>query len=87
MYVSETWALRKAEQNLLERTEKTRMLRWMMGIKRIAKTRNEEIRATEGETNKSETIREARLRWLGSVDRKTEEDVVMRRWKMEVGGH
>ena len=40
MYGSETWALRKAEQNLLERTE-LRMLRWMMGIKRIEKIRTE----------------------------------------------
>ena len=31
--------------------------------------------------NISEKIREARLRWLGHVTRKTEEDVVMRRWK------
>ena len=30
----------------------------------------------------SENIREARLRWLGQVERKTEEDVVMRTWKM-----
>ena len=36
--------------------------------------------------NISENIREARLRWLGRVERKTE-DVVMRTWKMEVGGH
>ena len=42
MYGSETWALRKAEQNLLERTE-IRMLRWMMGIKRIEKIMTEEI--------------------------------------------
>ena len=34
--------------------------------------------------NISEKIREARLRWLGHVERKTEEDVVMRRWKMKV---
>ena len=32
-------------------------------------------------------IREARLRWLGQVARKTEKDVVMRTWKMEVDGH
>ena len=31
--------------------------------------------------NISEKIREARLRWLAPVERKTEEDVVMRRWK------
>ena len=33
--------------------------------------------------NISENIREARLRWLGHVERKTEED----NEKMEVGGH
>ena len=34
----------------------------------------------------SEEIREARLRWEGHVERKTEEDVGIRTWKMEVGG-
>ncbi len=53
----------------------------MMGIKRTEKIRNEEIRARAGVANISETIREARLRWLGHVERKTEEDVVMRTWK------
>ena len=43
--------------------------------KRIEKMKNEEIR------NISNIIREARLRWLGRVDRKTEEDVVTRTWK------
>ena len=62
MYGNETWALIKAEQNLLERTE-MRMLRWMMGIKRIEKIRNEEIRARTCVANISEKIREARLRW------------------------
>ena len=31
--------------------------------------------------NISEKIREARPRWLGHVERKTREDVVMRTWK------
>ena len=34
--------------------------------------------------NVSEKIREAKLRWLGHVERKTEEDILMRTWKMEV---
>ena len=55
MHGSETWALRKAEQNLLERTE-MRMLRWIMGIKRIGKIRNEEIGARAGVANISEKI-------------------------------
>ena len=78
--------LRKAEQNLLERTE-MRMLRWMMGIKRIEKNRNEEIRARADVANISYKIREARPRWLGHVERKTEKEVVMRTWKLEVGRH
>ena len=49
-----------------------------MEIKRIEKIRNEEIRAWAGVANISKKIREARLRWLGNVERNIEEDVVMR---------
>ena len=55
-----------------------------MGIKRIDQIRNVEIRARPGVANISENIREARPRWLGHVERKTDEDVVMRTMKMEV---
>ena len=58
-----------------------------MGIKRIEKIRNEEIRARSGVANISGKIREARLRWLDHVERKTEEDVVMITCTMEVGRH
>ena len=52
MYGSETWALRKAEVNLLERTE-MRMLSRMMGMKSIENIRTEEIRAKVCVANKS----------------------------------
>ena len=55
-----------------------------MGMQRIEKIMNEEIRVM---ANIIETMREAILNWSGHVARKTEEDVVMRTWKMEVGGH
>ena len=58
-----------------------------MGIKRIEKIRTEGIRTRAGVANVSEKIREARLRWLGHEERKTDEDVVMRTCKMEVCGH
>ena len=48
------------------------MLRRVMGIKRIEKTRNEDIRARAGMANTSEKIREARLRWLGHLGTNTE---------------
>ena len=40
---------------MLERTE-LRMLRWMMGIKRIEKIRTEEIRARAGVANTDENV-------------------------------
>ena len=49
--------------SMLERTEMI-MLRWMVGIKRIEKIRNEEIRAMAGVANISQKIRKARLRLL-----------------------
>ena len=48
------------------------MLRRTMRKKRIEKIRNEEIRERAGVANISEKIREARLRWLGHVEIKTE---------------
>ena len=54
---------------LLERIE-IRMLRCMIGIKRIEKIRNEEIRARAGVANKSKKIIEAGQRSLGHVERK-----------------
>ena len=47
----------------------------------IERIRNKEIRARAGVANMSEKIREARLRGLGHVERKTEEVVVMITWK------
>ena len=44
-----------------------------------------QTRARAGGANTSEKIRLARLMWLGHVERNTDEDLVMRTWKMEVG--
>ena len=38
------------------------------------------LRARAGVANISEQIREARFRWLGHVERKTDKYVVMRTW-------
>ena len=57
---------RKADQDLLERRD-MRMLRWMMGIKRIEKIRREEIGTRTGVAN---IIREMRmLRWMMGIKR------------------
>ena len=54
----------------------------MMGIKRIEKIRNEEIRARAGVANTSETIREEMVRPCGEKDRRRCSNE-----NMEVGGH
>ena len=58
-----------------------------MGIKIIEKIGNEETRATTGVTNINQKIREARLRWLGHVERETEENVLPGNENMEVAGY
>ena len=45
-------------------------------MKRIEKIRNEEIRARAGVANTREKIREARLRWLGHVERNTDDHII-----------
>ena len=70
MYGSKNWELRKVGQNLLERTE-IRVFRWSMGINRVENTVAEEIKAWAYVANISEKIREARLRWLGHLERNT----------------
>ena len=50
-----------------------RMLRRMMGIKRIETIMTEEIQTIADVANMSEQIRDARQRWLGHVEGMTEE--------------
>ena len=45
MYGAEKWALKKAQENILEVAE-MRMLRWMCGVTKLDKIRNERIRGT-----------------------------------------
>ena len=58
-----------------------------MGIKRIRKIRDEEIRARAGVANICEKPGKMILGRIGHVERKTEEGVVMGAWKMKEGGH
>ena len=55
LHGSDSWTQRKAEQNLRERTDR-RMLRRMMGIKRIEPITNECIRTRAGVANINQKI-------------------------------
>ena len=75
MYGSETWALRKREEQQLDRTE-IRMLRWMLGISLRERRRNDDIRAEASVVAISEKIREAIIDM-----RREEEDPVEVAWR------
>ena len=45
MYGAETWAVKKAQEKKLDVAE-MRMLRWMSGVTKLDKIRNERIRGT-----------------------------------------
>ena len=70
--------------SMLERTEMI-MLRWIMRMKRIEKTGNEEIRARAGLANMSKKIRKVRLRllctWIERLKKMCSNE------NMKMGGH
>ena len=68
MYGSETWALRKREEQQLDRTE-MRMLRWMLGISSRERRRNYDIRAEAGVVAISEKIRSYKKKKLEEARR------------------
>ena len=45
MYGAETWAVKKAQEKKLDVAE-MRMLRWMSGVTKLDRIRNERIRGT-----------------------------------------
>ena len=71
IYVAETWALKKAHENKLE-VEEMRMLRWMCGVTKLDKIRNERIRGTTKVGEITKKVQERRLKWYGHVMRREE---------------
>ena len=68
MHGSETRALRKREEQQLDRTE-MRMLRWMLGISLRERRRNDDIRAEAGVVAISEKIRSYKKKKLEEARR------------------
>ena len=65
-----------------------RMLRWMCGVTKLDKNRNERIRGTTkvGEITKKVGLQERRLKWYGHVMRREKHYVGMRAMVMKVQG-
>ena len=69
LYGAETWATTKRQEKRIEVTE-MRMLRWMCGVTRKDKIRNEHIRGTTRVAQASKKIIERRFIWYGHVMRR-----------------
>ncbi|VDP08057.1 unnamed protein product [Heligmosomoides polygyrus] len=74
MYGAECWPATKETESRLSVME-TKMLRWMAGVTRLDRIRNEAIRQKFGVVPIADQMREARLRWYGHVLRGKEDSV------------
>ena len=71
MYAAETWAVKKAQEMKLEVVE-MRMLRWMSGVTKLDRIRNEIIIGITKVGEISKKVQESRLKWYGHVLRREE---------------
>ena len=85
MYGAETWAVKKAQEKKLDVAE-MRMLRWMSGVTKLDRIRNERIRGTTKVGEISKKVPESRLKWYGHVLRREDEYIGKRVMGMEVPG-
>ena len=72
MYGAETWVVKKAREKKLDVAE-MRTLRWMSGVTKLDRIRNERIRGTTKLGEISKKLQESRLKWYGHVLRSEEE--------------
>ena len=84
-YGAETWPIKKTQEKKMDVAE-MRMLRWMCGVTRRDRIRNDLIRGTTKVTEVSKKLQERRLQWYGHVMRKDEEYVGRRMMRLEVEG-
>ena len=85
LYGAETWATTKRQEKRIEVTE-MRMLRWMCGVTRKDKIRNEHIRRTTRVAQASTKITERRLNWYGHVMRRDGEHILRKVLRADIPG-
>ncbi|XP_022199583.2 uncharacterized protein LOC111056513 [Nilaparvata lugens] len=85
LFGTNTWLVSKRQEKKMEVAER-RMLRWMCGVTRIDRIRNEEIRGTVGVVPLGRRMQEARMRWFGHVQRRKEDYVERRMLDLDLGG-
>ena len=75
LYGMEALALKRSEERLLDSTE-MRMLRWICGVSLHEHRTNDDIRKFAKVRNIKDKAREARLRWLGHIMRREEDNTL-----------
>ena len=69
MYGADTWTVKKAQQKKLDVAE-MRMLRWMIGVTKLGRIRNDRIRGTTTVGEISKKVQEGRLKWYGHIEKR-----------------
>ena len=85
LYGTETASMRKVEEKKMDVAE-MRMLRWMSGVTREDRVRNDYIRGSTKVVEISKKMQEGRLRWYGHLLRRAEDHVGRHTMNMEVQG-
>ncbi|XP_050512981.1 uncharacterized protein LOC126888662 [Diabrotica virgifera virgifera] len=85
MYGTECWAVKKKEEQRMHVAE-MRMLRWMSGVTKKDKIRNEYIRGSLGVAPIDAKMREHRLRWFGHVQRREVNHPIRRIAEVQIPG-
>ena len=85
LYGTETASMKKTEEKRMDVAE-MRMLRWMSGVTREDRIRNEYIRGSTKVIEVSKKVQEGRLRWYGHLLRREDDHVGRRTMEMEVQG-
>jgi hypothetical protein len=85
IYGSETWAMNVEQERRLERAE-MRMVRWMCGVSLRERKTSDELRRMMGIESVMDVVKRGRLRWMGHVLRKDENDWVRAVMELNVEG-
>ncbi|KAJ8729865.1 hypothetical protein PYW07_016903 [Mythimna separata] len=85
LYGSECWTVKKMDEKRVHVAE-MRMLRWMCGVIRMDKVRNEYIRGSLKVVPVTEKLKGNRLSWYGQVKRRDEMHVTKRNLNLQVDG-
>ena len=85
IYSSGTWTIKKAQEGKREVAEMT-MVRWMVGVTRRDRIRNERITGTAKVTQVGKKMQERRLQWYRHCKRRDEQWIGRRMMELQVEG-